>query len=104
MFRFDDNHFIYSKYFGYFCGVILALLIRILAGFRFKLKITKPIAVKTRIFHIFKWRTGKEDQSLLAYIVAITKSAQCVYVSFNYCIVSFGAVKYLIKYKDLNIH
>ena len=46
----------------------------------------------------------KEDQSLLAYIVAITKSAQCVYVSFNYCIVSFGAVKYLIKYKDLNIH
>ena len=43
----------------------------------------------------------KEDQSLLAYIVAITKSAQCVYVSFNYCIVSFGAVKYLIKFKDL---
>ena len=46
----------------------------------------------------------KEDQSLLAFIVAITKSAQCVYVSFNYCIVSFGAAKYLIKHKDLNIH
>ena len=57
LFTFDDNDFIYSKFFGYFCGVILALLMRILAVFKFKLKITKSFAVKRRIFHTFKLRT-----------------------------------------------
>ena len=44
----DDNDFTFSKIFGYFCVVILALLMRILVGFNYQFKITKSIAVKTQ--------------------------------------------------------
>ena len=43
----DDNDFTFSKSFGYFCVMILALLMRILVGFKCSLEITK-FAVKIK--------------------------------------------------------